>query len=206
MSDEIEDQKRVEFYSAGLAAWYATRLEHDKSLLTLSAGGIGLLMTLMTTVGVSSAESLVLYLCALVAFLVCLSTVLVIFRKNAVHLEDVMVGTATQDDPALSRLDAVGTWSFAFGVVFSVVIGISAAINSYGKVEKKMSNSDQKQSSAGIAQESFNGAARLQPQADLTKSFNGIAKLQPASPQSSSSTESSAPSAPSAPPSQPNQK
>lgn len=45
MSDEIEDQKRVEFYSAGLAAWYATRLEHDKSLLTLSAGGIGLLMT-----------------------------------------------------------------------------------------------------------------------------------------------------------------
>jgi hypothetical protein len=87
--------------------------------------------------------------------------------------------------------------------VFSVVIGISAAINSYGKVEKKMSNSDQKQSSAGIAQESFNGAARLQPQADLTKSFNGIAKLQPASPQSSSSTESSAPSAP---PPQPNQK
>ena len=66
MSDEIEDQKRVEFYSAGLAAWYATRLEHDKSLLTLSAGGIGLLMTLMTTVGVSSAESLVLYVCALV--------------------------------------------------------------------------------------------------------------------------------------------
>lgn len=203
MSDGIDDQKCVEFYSAGLTAWYATRLEHDKSLLTLSAGGIGLLMTLMTTVGVSSAESLVLYVCALVAFLVCLSAVLVIFKKNSDHLEEAIVGTASQNDPTLSRLDAIGIWAFAFGVVFSVVIGISAAINSYGKGEKKMSDSDQKQNSVGIAQESFNGVARLQPQTDLTKSFNGIAKLQPASPQSSSSTESPAPSAP---PSQPNQK
>ena len=198
MSDAIEDQKRVEFYSAGLTAWYTTRLEHDKSLLTLSAGGIGLLMTLMTTVGVSSAESLVLYICALVAFLVCLAAVLVIFIKNADHLEEAIAGTASQNDPALSRLDAVGTWAFAFGVVFSVVIGVSAAINSYGKVEKKMSGSEQKQCNPCIVQESFNGAARLQPQADLTKSFNGIAKLQPPSPQSSSSTESSPP--PSAPP------
>jgi hypothetical protein len=31
MSDEIEGQKRVEFYSAGLAAWYATRLELTKA-------------------------------------------------------------------------------------------------------------------------------------------------------------------------------
>lgn len=198
MSDDVDEQKRVEFYSAGLTAWYTTRLEHDKSLLTLSAGGIGLLMTLMTTVGVSSAESLVLYVCALVAFLICLGAVLVIFRKNATHLEEVIAGTASQNDSALTRLDIVGTWSFAFGVVFSVVIGISAAINSYGNVEKKMSRSDQKQSNPGIVQESFNGAARLQPQADLTKSFNGIAKLQPPSPQSSSSTESSPP--PSAPP------
>ena len=187
MSDGIDHQKHVEFYSAGLTAWYTTRLEHDKGLLTLSAGGIGLLMTLMTTVGVSSAESLVLHVSALVTFLVCLIAVLIIFKKNADHLEDVIVGTASQDDPALSRLDAVATWSFAFGVMFSVLIGISAAINSYGKVEKKMSSSDQKQSSTGIAQESF----------------NGIAKLQPASPQSSSSTESPTPSAP---PSQSNQK
>lgn len=203
MSDGIDEQKHVEFYSAGLTAWYTTRLEHDKSLLTLSAGGIGLLMTLMTTVGVSSAESLVLYLCALMAFLICLGAVLLIFKKNADHIEGVIAGTALQNDPALGRLDAIGVWAFVFGVVFSVLIGISAAINSYDKGEKKMSSSDQKQNSTSIAQESFNGMAKLQPQTDLTKSFNGIAKLQPTSPQSSSSTESPAPSAP---PSQPNQK
>lgn len=159
MSDEIDDQKRVEFYSAGLTAWYNTRLEHDKSLLTLSAGGIGLLMTLMTTVGVSSAESLVLYICALVAFLVCLAAVLVIFKKNADHLEEVISGTGQQNDPALSRLDAVGTWSFAFGVAFSVVIGISAAIHSYSKEEKKLASPENSQNGKQPLNESFNGVS-----------------------------------------------
>ena len=112
MSDEVDDQKRVEFYSAGLTAWYNTRLEHDKSLLTLSAGGIGLLMTLMTTVGVSSAESLVLYICALVAF--------------------------------------------------SVLIGISAAIHSYSKEEKKMASPENPQNGQQPLNESLNGVGRLQ--------------------------------------------
>lgn len=50
-SDEIEQQKSVEFYAAGINAWYNTSLEHDKSIFSLSAGGIGLLITLLTTVG-----------------------------------------------------------------------------------------------------------------------------------------------------------
>jgi len=82
MSDGIDHQKHVEFYSAGLTAWYTTRLEHDKGLLTLSAGGIGLLMTLMTTVGVSSAESLVLHVSALVTFLVCLIARKIVVRPR----------------------------------------------------------------------------------------------------------------------------
>ena len=200
MNDEIDDQKRVEFYSAGLTAWYNTRLEHDKSLLTLSAGGIGLLMTLMTTVGVSSAESLVLYICALVAFLVCLAAVLVIFKKNADHLEEVISGTGQQNDPALSRLDAVRTWSFAFGVAFSVVIGISAAIHSYGKEEKKLSSPENSQNGKQPLNESFNGVSRLQPQADLTKSFNGIAKLQPSNSQAATQPQSPTPATPSSQP------
>ncbi len=202
MSDAIDDQKRVEFYSAGLTAWYATRLEHDKSLLTLSAGGVGLLMTLMTTVGVSSVESLVLYICALVAFLVCLIAVLIIFRKNADHLEEVISGTANQNDRTLSRLDSVGAWAFSIGVAFSVVIGISAAIHSHIKEEKKLSNPEQSQNGKQPLNESFNGVSRLQPQTDLTKSFNGIAKLQPQAPQGTTQPQSPTPVAPASPPAQ----
>ena len=52
--NEIDEQKKIEFYAASVAAWYESSLEHDKSLLTLSAGGIGLLITLLTTVGLGS--------------------------------------------------------------------------------------------------------------------------------------------------------
>lgn len=43
---EFREKKELEFYKAGISAWYTTAFERDKSLLTLSAGGIGLLMTL----------------------------------------------------------------------------------------------------------------------------------------------------------------
>jgi hypothetical protein len=69
------DPNQAEWYAANLAAWFATRLEHDKSLLTLSAGGIGLLITLVSTVGIHSAESLILYILAFIAFVLCLAAV-----------------------------------------------------------------------------------------------------------------------------------
>lgn len=103
-SDGVEEQKQVEFYSAGLSAWYSTRLERDKSLITLSAGGIGLLTTLMTTVGVSSELLLLMYIGALFAFVVCLGAVLVIFQKNATYVESVLTGTAPQSDLVLRML------------------------------------------------------------------------------------------------------
>ncbi|MFT0635166.1 hypothetical protein ACMFY5_24075, partial [Pseudomonas sihuiensis] len=75
MSDtqqEINQMKEVEFYSANLNAWFNTRFEHDKSLLTLSAGGVGLLITLISTVGVRSIETLILYIFSLFCFILCL--------------------------------------------------------------------------------------------------------------------------------------
>ena len=42
--DETTRLKEVEFYAANVGAWLNTSLEHDKSILTLSAGGIGLLV------------------------------------------------------------------------------------------------------------------------------------------------------------------
>jgi len=63
-----DEQKDVAFYSAAVTAWFATALELDKSILTLAAGGVGLHVTLLTTVGVRSAEGLVLYISALASF------------------------------------------------------------------------------------------------------------------------------------------
>ncbi|MGC9491547.1 hypothetical protein, partial [Vibrio genomosp. F10] len=82
-------EKEVEFYAATVGAWLNTKFELDKSLLTLSTGAIGLLVTLLTTVGASSVEGLVLYFVALLCFLVCVISILLVFKRNAKHLEGI---------------------------------------------------------------------------------------------------------------------
>ncbi len=69
---EIEIAKDVELYAAMTAGWINTMLERDKSLITLSAGGVGLLITLISTVGVKTQFILILYIAGLIAFVICL--------------------------------------------------------------------------------------------------------------------------------------
>jgi hypothetical protein len=169
--------KEVEFYAASVTAWYCTRLEHDKSLLTLSAGGIGLLIALLTTIGVSSAEGLVLYVLALASFATCLGAVLLIFKENAAHLEAAIKPDAPVVDPLLRRLDNVAVAAFAIGVAFAAVIGVSAAVSSYTKV--KAMTDENKQVGKQSSQRSFDGATNMKPSEDIKKSFNGAANLKP---------------------------
>lgn len=86
-----DSQKRIEYHAASYNAWFNTSLEHDKSLLALSAGGIGLLLTLLTTIGLSSAEALVLYVSAIMCFVVALVAILVVFRRNRTYIENIRV-------------------------------------------------------------------------------------------------------------------
>lgn len=179
--EDVDNQKRIEFYAASVAAWFNSSLEHDKSLLTLSAGGIGLLITLLTTVGLHSAEALVLYVSAIASFVVALISILFVFRRNQTHIEEILSGKNTGSDPILSRLDVTAKLAFGAGVVFSAVIGISTAIHSYTSKEKVMANETKKSTGAVPLRESFNGATNLQPGTDFTRSFNGVSNLQPQS-------------------------
>ncbi len=194
---EIEDHKRIEYYSAAVTAWFNTALEHDKSILTLAAGGIGLLITLLTTVGLSTAEALVLYILAIGCFVVALVSVLIVFRDNKIHIENILTGKETGTDPCLAKVDGVAIWAFGLGVVLTAVIGVSAAIHSFTTKEKLMATESNKTTQPTSINESFNGAARIQPTGDFTKSFNGAANLQPqpaaSAPVSQSTTAASTP-------------
>lgn len=189
---EIDDQKRIEYYAASVAAWYESSLEHDKSLLTLSAGGIGLLITLLTTVGLSTAEALVLYIGAITSFVISLVSILFVFRGNQRHIEDILSTKNQGTDPSLSKLDTTAMFSFGIGVVFTAVIGISAAIHSFTARENVMANETTKSTDNVSLRESFNGAANLQTGTDLGKSFNGAGNLQP-QPAAGTTTPSSVP-------------
>ena len=184
---EIEKQKEVEFYAASVNAWYTTSLEHDKSIFALAAGGIGLLMTLLTTIGTSSGVVLSFYGLALVSLLVSLLTLLKIFRKNNDHIIEILNGSTVVDDPKLKRLDGVAHASFAWGVIFAVVVGVTSAINSYQDKVKAMANEKQtKPAAQNIANESFNGLF------NLTKSFNTVSSLRPQAAASTQNTSTPA--------------
>lgn len=176
---ENEDIKKIEYYSAAVTAWFNTALEHDKSILTLAAGGIALLITLLTTLGLSTAEALVLYIFAIGCFVVALVSVLIVFRHNKIYIENILTGKEAGTDPFLAKVDGIAIWSFGLGVVLTAVIGISAAINSFTSKEKTMATESNKATQSSTINESFNGAARIQPTGDFTKSFNGAANLQP---------------------------
>lgn len=177
-SPTTDEQKAVAYYSAAVTAWFTTSLEHDKSLLTLSSAGIGLLLTLLTTAGLKSAEGLVLYIGAILCFTAALLAVLRVFRLNQNHIEDIISARVSGPDPALGRLDLFAITSFGVGVALTAVIGVSAAIHSFSAKEKSMSDKQQPTSAAPIF-DSVNGAALLQPTAPMHKSFNGAASLQP---------------------------
>jgi hypothetical protein len=172
------DPRDGEWYAAALGAWYTTRLERDKSLLTLSAGGIGLLITLVSTVGIATLESLILFILAIIAFVTCLAAVLWIFARNSTHIEDVVHRNAS-NDPLLTVLDNVAVYTFLAGVVLSGIIGITAAARSLETKETDMSGSKKV---TMIANDSVNGVLGMKPgQRDLTRSFNGVGRMAPGS-------------------------
>jgi hypothetical protein len=205
--EDIAHQKEVEYYAASVTAWFNTSLEHDKSVLTLAAGGIGLLITLLTTVGLSSAEALILYISAITSFLVALVAVLVVFRRNRSYIEQVLAGNAAMNDPLLAKADATALWSFGLGVVFTAIIGIATAVHSYTSKENVVTSESNKstQTQSVPLRESFNGASNLQVDV-ARRSFNGAGSLQPQATtganNSNATTPAASPSSPTTPTSQ----
>lgn len=61
MQRELEG-KNIAYYSVLVNAWIQTRMERDKTLVTLSAAAVGLLVTLLTTVGINKEWIILLYL------------------------------------------------------------------------------------------------------------------------------------------------
>jgi hypothetical protein len=179
---DLEDQKRVQFYASSVNAWINSAMEHDKSLLTLSAGGIGLLITLLTTVGLSSSEALVLYIGAILSFLTALVTVLIIYRRNRTYAEQIILSKATIDGPLLGRLDLIALWAFGMGVIFTAAIGIGAAVHSYTYKEVRMTNKsiNDFELELNSIRKSLSGLHNLQPQSQADSNIpTGTANTSP---------------------------
>lgn len=175
--EEFEAKDKA-FYSAMVGAWLNTKLERDKQLLGLSVTAIGLLVTLLRTVGVSSFSQTILFGFALFSFLITVISAIYILDKNATHIEE-MLRESEEESIALMILDKVVGISFVIGMVLIVMIGIHSALINLD--EKGVNMSQEKSSNINnqsvTNNDSWNGVARLRPQP-------------PSSPQTSSSASS----------------
>jgi hypothetical protein len=190
--EELQNEKNVAFYAASVEAWLNTSLEYDKSIFALSAGGIGLLITLLTTIGAPSIAILWFYGLGIVCFIASLIMLLVIFRRNRKHIEEVLAANEVVEDLVLKRLDLAVLCAFGAAAVFTATVGVMSAIDSYETKskeprdkEKTVANEKKGQYTTGnVSNESFNGMS------NLTKSFNGLSNVRP---QASTSTQNPTP-------------
>ena len=159
----IDTGKEVAHYSAVLAGWTSTRIEFDKSKLTLSVAGIGLLVTLLTTIGIDNYAGFVLYVFAIISFLVTITCVLIIFQRNAKHLEKVITEDE-KSDSVLRMLDTLSSFSFLTAVLFSMAIGLSQGMASiHTGQEKCMTEEKEDTVQVVTSKKSLEGLGKLKP-------------------------------------------
>ncbi|WP_157379960.1 hypothetical protein [Burkholderia ubonensis] len=172
-----DTERDVAFYAAALDAFYATSLEYDKNILTLAAGGLGLLVTLLTTVGLTSLVELVAYLIGIVAFTVTLGLLLWTFLLNKSHIIAVVGGDDELSTRQLKIIDRISKATFGAGIFCAAVVGVLTAINSYETKVKAMTDSN-KPSAPIVRQDSVQGIKKLRPDV-LNESFIDAGKLRP---------------------------
>lgn len=133
-----DSQRDSQRFSALFSAWVDARMAGDRSLLSLSVGGIGFGITLATTLSDLSAGEGVALAGMILSFLCCASVILRVFRSSAdlarLGIEQID-GDAEQVqkridtlDERLKRLDWVTEWSFNLGVFLGLVFGFVRAV------------------------------------------------------------------------------
>jgi hypothetical protein len=199
ISDDQREKRELAHYTATVTAWFNTRMEHDKSLLTLSTAAIGVLIALASKITLRSLASLILYIATLASFILCLAIVLWIYRQNSKHLENLVQSDAAHDR-LLGFLDPAAIWTFGAGIMFASMLGLTIAVDSFKSQEPEMSVND-KGKARIVVGDSFNKAFNTRPVGSVDvfqKSLNGAAKMRPeaAPPQQATQQQTATPVTP----------
>lgn len=166
----INIQKYVEYNSQSYASFYNTKLEKDKSILTLSVAGLGFLITFTNFAKDLSLFEYCIFIFAALSFLFCVYNVITIFDKNAIYIIEI-----TQDkdvsviEGALKKLDKRAIISFYIGIFLSFCLGASI---SYIKLNEGaiMSQTEKStQRSNETEKKSYSGSSAMNPRTSTGK-------------------------------------
>jgi hypothetical protein len=97
-------------------------MERDRTLLALSSAGLGLLATLLTTIGIGSRWQFTLYVLASSSFLASVFGGLAVFHLNSGHLEDLIY-----ERPPRRRLLNFSTGVLGGGFVLGIILTLLLA-------------------------------------------------------------------------------
>jgi len=178
-AEDLQNEREVAFYASALDAFYTTALEYDKGIFTLAAGGLGLLVTLLTTVGLNSRLELAAYLMGIASFTVTLVLLLCVFRLNKAHIIAVVAGDDELSTRQLRIIETISMFVFGVGILCAAVVGGLAAMDSYTTKVKTMTDA-KKPGAPIVRQDSVQGIKNLRPDV-LQKSFVDAGKLRPPS-------------------------
>ncbi len=187
---ENQAEKDVAFYEALANGWVATRLEFDRTLVALSAAGIGLFVTLLTTVGVRSRWEIVSYVLGSIGFVGTIGVGLWMFLRNAVFFLKLANMGGLEGDPVLRRLDRALVLLFLLGAAGALSAGYSAAVSKY-HAEGGTVKSDPKQDRPAPTGKSLAPPTPQTPAHaagdSLKGSIDGFQKLRPTPPDTTKS-------------------
>lgn len=171
------ESKNIAHYSVLLSSWIRTRMEHDKTLITLASGGIGLLVTILATVGAKNWLGVLPYVGAFLGFGICIWSSLKLYRLNSEYIEKELKCEDTSE-LKLKKYDKISLYSFIFGVILFCLVGIVAA---GGKIIfKELDNMAKDKETTSL------------PKTEkVEKSLDGLTNLRPEVPQDQGQSDSS---------------
>lgn len=158
---ELKRSYRVEFNSQSYASFYNTKIEKDKSILTLSIAALGFIITLIDTPLALNWKTATL-LTATVALLFSAHTIITIFDKNADYIVAITqdIGDYSIIESHLKKLDKRATKSFYLGLSLCLALGISPKPMEPSEMSEKQS---QNSAQSELLKKSFDGASSMKP-------------------------------------------
>jgi hypothetical protein len=93
------------------------------------------------TENISSLEGLLIYFFALLSFIACTSGILLTFSRNKTYLVR-LINEGVVKDSYLNFLGRFVLISFASGLIFSVILGVSSSLNQFVERKQRMSENN----------------------------------------------------------------
>lgn len=124
--DELNRSYLIEFNSQSYASFYNTKIEKDKSILTLSVAGLGFLVTLGNISLTPNAFECILFAISSLCFLFCIYFILKIFDENAEYIIALTVddNNHIEEENKLKKLDKYVKNLFYVAIFSSFILGL----------------------------------------------------------------------------------